>query len=58
MDTQHVETETYITPNAVFIITQTIDGETNTIFIVDELADQVRKDISDYLLFTNYKRKN
>jgi hypothetical protein len=58
MNTQHIETETYITPNDVFVITQTIDGETNTIFIVGELAEQVRKDISNYLLVTDYKRKN
>lgn len=49
MDT-HVETEIYITPNDVFVIRQTINGETNTIFIPIELAEQLHKDILNNFL--------
>jgi len=58
MDTQHVYTETYITVNDVFVIEQTIDGETNTIFLVNELAENIRNNISEYLIVTNNKLKN
>jgi hypothetical protein len=58
MDTKHVETETYITIEDVFVIKQTIDGETNSIFIVDELAEHIFYSISEYLILTNYKRQN
>jgi hypothetical protein len=58
MDTKHVETESYITPNDVFVIQQTIDGETNSIFIVEELAEHIMNNISEYLILTNYKRQN
>lgn len=53
----HVETESYITHD-VFVIRQTIDGETNTIFIIGELAEQLREDILNYLIVTDYKPKN
>jgi hypothetical protein len=55
MDTTQIHTETWITENNVFIISQTIDGETNSIMILHEFAEHIRNNISEYLILTNYK---
>lgn len=58
MQTQHVEMETYIDINDVFVISQTIDGDTQTIFILGDLAAQIRDYITEYLIITDQKQKN